>query len=279
MIVLDWDRKTEWACYSGDAIGHFGRNELAHFIAELPAGSTVIVEGAHFQPRTALSVAQVYDADELKVLRNVAAENDVAIFLFPEILSFRARAEQNITKDEDTIALYGFINRHPEISLMPWKAQDDAEVSRWEYLNSLRNDCTIRLNMLRPDYTHPSVDAVRKMLDDNFDTLSQPVRDIFGITKKRKLIFNVSRVMSVYVTCFDDKGNLRLNGSGEFIGLRTVWAVLKLHPYHRKAGTARSNLMYHTLRNLEGKIPGNKPVRANFRRGIKDLVQFFRDAG
>jgi hypothetical protein len=273
LIVADWDRGTEWSVYDGSATCYVGRINFPEFIRNLPDNTVVVIEGAHLQPRGPLSVAQVYWPEEQEDLYK-ASEN-INIFAFPEILTFRAKNETGLGEPEE--AIYKFVLAHPEISLMRWRLANPIDKLRWDYLNTIRNDCTVRLNIMRPDYKSDEVDRVRSWLERNYGSLSDLVKEVFGISFKKKLLFNKSRVMSVYVTCFDEHGNLRLNDNGKFIGLRTVWAVLKLHPYHRKAGTARSNLMYHTLRNLEGKKPGNKIVRTKFRRAIKDLVQDFRD--
>lgn len=67
---------------------------------------------------------------------------------------------------------------------------------------------------------------------------------------------------------------------GKFIGVKGVRGVIQLSPYHFKSGTARSNLMWHRLRNaLHEKDEGRKPAeRREFSHAVTDLIQAFRDS-
>jgi hypothetical protein len=277
--VADWDRGTEWSVYDheNNVTETVSRNNFRDYVSSLPRNSVLYIEGAHLQRRTALSVAQVYDDAELLALHNAVADADITIKVFPEMLTFRAKTETGLAEPEE--AIFSFLVAHPEIKnhLMTWHPSSPEDEFRWAYLNRIRDNVTVRLNILRPDYKSAECDWVASWLDRNFDKLSEDVREVFRITKKRKILFNKTQVMTVYVSCFDENGYLRLTPHGKFVGTRTLWAIWKMHPYHRKAGTARSNLMYHLLRNMEKGGKNDQPVRAKFRKAIKDLVRAFRD--
>ena len=100
-------------------------------------------------------------------------------------------------------------------------------------------------------------------------------KTVFKGKTNERLDFNKTAVMAVYVAVRNEDGTLRTDPNGRPIGYRWFKKLLKQHPYHDKAGTARSNLMWHFLRNaLHEKENGrDQQGRAAFRKALKELFR------
>ena len=230
------------------------------------------MEAPHLGVRGPLSVAQVYTQQELERLARVYPGR---IRAFPAKLSPRAREEIGAEKPQDAEAIWHFVTKHPEVSLMYWPRDtsfDDA-------LTEQRTDMTVRLNVMRPAYDSPEVEHARSLLhsaDLSLQTASWfDFKTVFKGKTNERLDFNKTAVMAVYVAVRNEDGTLRTDPNGRPIGYRWFKKLLKQHPYHDKAGTARSNLMWHFLRNaLHEKENGrDQQGRAAFRKALKELFR------
>lgn len=296
-IALDWEGKTlrGFAAFNGDRTYTVRRDALPDgtFFQTLPSGSRVVVEAAHFGIRTDFSVAQVYRQDELNQIIEHAQKNNVDVVCFPEKLTRRASVEagfvESITRESgfeetftdkarDAEAIWMFVNKHPEVSLMGVRTQEDRD---WgTLLGEIQHEMSGLLNVMRPDYSHPLVDQARSVLHEAFESAPPEAVEFFDLKlkfkgkPKERLDFSYARVMSVFVAVFDRNGDLRKNPSDSFIGVNTVWSLLGMHPFRGPGSTARSNLMYHGLRNFEKK----GSTRAQYRTALYWLIRTLRDS-
>lgn len=299
LIVADWEGgKIGWRIFDGASERHLDRDAFLAGAAWQPAeGPTrLVVEHAHLHERTGLSVAQVYPYAELCRLHEQAVKDGVEIVAFPQRLTLRARKEGGFeSKEQDPQAIAAFIGRRPEVALKRWSPLRDDERVLHAAVNEIRMDMTLRLNLMRPSYEHPDAERAKQLLVQVAEQLSPATREQFGIKLKKKdgsllkTPLKLAQIMALYVCVFDENGELRRNPDGEFIGMKTIWnQLLLMSPYHGRSGTARSNLMYHGLRNHD-RVPysyedspeqhaARRERWAQWRRGCKELLRAFRDA-
>ncbi len=190
------------------------------------------------------------------------------------------------------------------MDLLKWHPITANEIAIEEVMTDIRQDATDRLNRMRgtAKYRVPEVEHAKELISKFYPDLSEDSRQWYGIHPRKRgdgvLWSKVSwtQVMSVYVMVFNEDGTLRLNSKGDFIGVAFVKRLLKMHPYHGKAGTARSNIMYYGLRPRETHETGviiesddgkkiketihirNQDIRTSLHKCIKELVKNFRDA-
>lgn len=296
-IALDWEGKTlrGFAAFDGQNTTVVLRESLpsGSFFSSLPPDTRVVVEAAHFGVRTDFSVAQVYRQEELDQIIAQAQVHGVDVVCFPERLTRRASVEAGFVeaitresgfeetftdKTRDAEAIWKFVHDHPQVSLMRVRTQEDRD--RGALLGEIQHEMSGLLNVMRPDYAHPLVEQARSILHDSLVSAPQDAVDFFDLKVKFKgkpnerLDFSYARVMSVFVAVFDRNGNLRTNPHGKFIGMRTVWGLLGMHPFRGPGSTARSNLMYHGLKNFERK----GRTRAEYRTAVRWLIKTLRDS-
>lgn len=317
LVAADWERPSWRITLDGEDHFDLPKDSLASdtFMSTI-AGHTLVIEMAHLQPRNKFSVAQVFTDAELDELHLCAQRHNVKILAFPERMTAGAREECGFrelgtnSKDEEVVlhddktrsaeAIWRFVTANPRISLFRWQPVNAKRAAIHEARTEQRMDCNARLNEMRTDYSaSPEVERARTLLTEITlpaaesgvgGPLSGETLEWFGVkfykvgSKKGQLReFNPTSVMAVYVNVFNDDGTLRMH-NGRFVGVDHIWRVLKQHPYHGKAGTARSNLMYHMLRNAEKKATASaggyyphQATRASFRRAVKELIRAFRD--
>jgi hypothetical protein len=254
-VVADWERGTGWLCSNGQHDFVVSRQE---FLAGSIAGKfdLIVIEAPHMGVRGPLSKAQIYSEDELEVIAELYPGQ---IALFPAKLTPRAQTEAlgYHDKTRDAEAIHNLLTRHPDIPLMAFPPPHQR---LYDALNEIRTDMTIRLNELRTDdvkYKDPQFDHARELLHAKFNAgeLTDELIDWFGLKlkfqgkPKERLDFKEAPVMSVYVAVRNRDGSLRRDPAGRPIGREFFLKLLKQSAFHDKAGTARSNLMYHFLRN------------------------------
>ncbi len=318
LLVADWEGKNiGWRVWNGTQESHVSREDMLNGILWSSGPVRLVIEHAHLHERGPLSVAQVYDSDELAQFWASTQDVGAQIQAFPQRLTERARVEGEYTsKEEDPKAIYDFILNRPEVSLKNWRPRTPEELEFFGVVNQIRHDMTVRLNEQRPDYDpeNPDVRHAVELLESFASDLPENVQRQFGLEFYRitragqynqgdlkpplkagggaRTGFNV--IMAIYVAVYDSEQNLRLNEEGDFIGMKFIWNYLFLmSPFSGKSGTARSNLMFRGLssydhRHMDGfryQYLDTPEVHARrregwsqWRRGIKFLMRRFRDA-
>ena len=318
LFVADWEgANIGWRVWDGENEFQLTREEFLDLAAWTNGPCRVVVEHAHLHVRAPLSVAQVYDEDELQLLHDTATASGIYILAFPQRLSRRARTE-GIHPDEgvryqdldnpkhyDPRAIYDFVNRRPEVSLKNWQPRTQEDSAFFEAVNAIRLDMTVRLNEMRPGYPvdHPDVAHALQLLDGFVAELDEDAHEQFNVLyyagginagNLRVNQLRINQIMSIYVCVFNGNQNLRTH-NGQFIGVDFIWSkLLLMSPFHGRSGTARSNLMFWGLRTYNNRHMPNQQysymddqdthqqrriVWQRWRRGIKALIRHFRDAG
>lgn len=319
LVVADWEGKNiGWRVWDGVEEIHASKDSVRKGILWSSGPIRLVIEHAHLQERGALSVAQVYSADELEEFWGASQDAGVHIQAFPQRLSERARLEGGYTtKEEDPRAIYDFILKRPEVSLKNWRPKTPEDTEFFLAINQIRHEMTIRLNDMRPDY-HPENPDVRhavELVNGFASELPENVQAQFGLgfyKNTREGFYNqgdlmpllkpnggartgFNVIMSIYVAIYDSEQRLRLNTEGNFIGMKFIWNYLFLmSPFSGKSGTARSNLMYRGLFTYDKRHVGisyqdyqdtpdvharRRAVWSEWRKGVKLLMKHFRDAG
>ncbi len=168
-----------------------------------------------------------------------------------------------------------------------------------EALTEQRDDMSLRLNIMRPNYDSPEVEhaeeLIRKMLPEMSDELkyqggqgfgsnNKPIRILKGNSPRRgQADFKNTFVMSIYVATFTEGGLLRRDPkTGQPIGKKWFNSLLKQHAFNDKGGTARSNLMYWHLANFERSTKDQRSVeekRKAFKAVRHELFRGFQKHG
>jgi len=255
---------------------------------EFPDVTLLLIEAAHMAERKKYSLAQILTAEQLVLFQ----KNHVGIEvrLLPEMLAKKIRGDE-FERQDSAQAWWHYINtaqapvgRH----LMRFRIMTPEELAIEEAANEQRFDLTVRLNVERYDkYTGKDSQRALAILDTA--TMSENLLYWTGYYRGPRggLKWRETFVMSIYMAVYNEDGSLKTSPDGRVIGRRWLWKVLKMHPYHRKAGTARSNLMHHVLRNVEIRVTDGRETRfadcqaarASFRQAIKELHRIFVNAG
>lgn len=313
-IYADWD-KDGWNLYDGvNETRAVSKATLldAKFWKDI-SGLTFRVEKEHFSPKGKFSLAQVYDQQELNKIIGYARSYNVPIQLLPHTQSFRVRleggyvdADGNHDKSHMAKANYEFYSRHAEIGLQAFPAKHNG--ARRLASTAIVQESNGRLNVMRADeeaYSGPECDRAKNIIFNNYDSISPKTREIFGIEKYKVTSkghtkgdfnpnkFRMNAIMSIYTMVYDENGIVRRNSHGQFIGVDTVWRILRQHPYKgTRGGTARSNIMWHLRRNYLAKhvadkksyrktditrLPSYRKANKEVSIAIKELIRLFRD--
>ena len=329
LFVADWEGKNiGWRVWDGTQELHVSRDDMLNGILWASGPVRLVIEHAHMHERGPLSVAQVYNHNELTQFFAASQNAGSLIQAFPQRLTERARtegihpdegvryAELDNPKQYDPRAIYDFVLNRPEVSLKNWRPRTPDDTAFYEIVNEIRQDMTIRLNDMRPDYDPENSDVQHavELLEIFASGIPEITQQQFGLEFYRtnrighwqqgdlksplkasggaRTGFNV--IMAVYVAVYDSEQNLRVNEEGNFIGMKFIWNYLFLmSPFSGKSGTARSNLMFRGLSSYDKRHMNNiryqyrdtpeihtrrREVWAQWRRGIKLLMRHFRDA-
>jgi hypothetical protein len=287
--AIDWESKSskgrgDWKCTpDGESITWYTREDFlaGKLLADYPVTGEITAESAHLAARTQFSLAQVYTAGELITLYDVY--KDVRLLAFPEMLTPKAREEygDKDEKDDSAQAIWHYHRNHPEVSLLRWHPKTPGEVALEDALTQQRREMNARLNIMRrmkyddPQCAHALDILAGSGISDNLRLWSGYLVGPRGGVKWRSTF-----VMSLYVAVVLEDGTLRRDpATGSPIGERWLWKLLKLHPYHRKAGVARSNLMHHCYRSMLPKFEDGKAAKRSFRLAIAEMRHVLQDAG
>ena len=245
---------------------------------DYPDIQVLIAESAHMAERSRWSLAQIWTAAELQVLRKTYANQK--ILAFPEILTPKAREEHGLGKEDSVLAIWRYHRDHPDVSLRNWNPSTPRDAELCAVLTEQRHEMNARLNyMRRMKYQDPQCQHALDVLADAAISDNLQLWTGYKIGPRGGLSWRETFVMSLYVAIFLEDGSLRLNPAGNPIGERWLWKMLMLHPYHRKAGVARSNLMFHCYRNMVKKFPDDKTAKRSFRLAVAECRKVFQDAG
>lgn len=291
VYTLDCGKNTA-TIYNGEAVETISHEDVLHLPKKLEAGSTLIGEYAHFGcPRKELSRAQPFTEDQLLDWYANLKASKINLKLFPHQSTVRAcisafgveKVKENgkwakkFTKGDDTdpIAIYKFLKKYPNTSLMnPPKSFGFNNVGS-EGL-AFKSETNRILNWARGSMPDPYMDEddqnskwFLENVEEIYNNLSETARDAFKFTKYqtarkgkyKKGDININKlsfaqIMTVLALLKHPKfGNLRLR-EVEIDGRRQMpsWSfvkkyVLSMSPFHFKGGVARSNIYYHGFKN------------------------------
>jgi hypothetical protein len=236
-----------------------------HSLQWLSPGDTLIVENAHLGcPRTDLSLAQVYTADELKDFYGRASRKGCTIKLFPGHLTPKARAQYGggeKSDDVDTRAIYHMVTNSPHVRLMNPPMSFEPSRSRqagWLF----KDDTNAILNKARRFKYEDPDDAIVQFLAANLkliaSRLSPQAQEAFDFDKisKRSGEFlksdgRINRLYTLAAFFIHPNGTLRERpDTGKMPGIQWLRRnVLHTSPFHFRGGIARSNIYWHGFRN------------------------------
>ena len=247
-----------------------------HSLRWLSEGDTLICENAHLGcPRTDLSLAQVYTADELTDLYQRASRKGCKIKLFPGHLTPKARAQYGggeKSDDVDTRAIYHMVTNSPHVRLMNPPASFEATRSReagWKF----KDETNAILNKARRFKYQDPDDAIVQFLSDNLKTiaesLSPQAREAFDFgpdkVSKRSGEFlksdgRINRLYTLTAFFLHPNGTVRQRpDTGGMPGMQWLRRnVLHTSPFHFRGGIARSNIYWHGFKNYALKKMGTR---------------------
>jgi hypothetical protein len=231
----------------------------------LPAGATLIAENPHLGcPRTDLSLAQVYVADDLKDFYHRASQKGCQIKLFPAQLTPKARAQYGVkvkTDEVDARAIYHMVVNSPHISLMNPPATFEPSKSReagWLF----KDETNAILNKARRFKYQDPADVIVQFLEANLSLIasrlspaSQEAFDFHKIKKRGdgflKSDSRISRLYTLSALFIHPNGSIRHRpDTGRMPGIQWLRRnVLHTSPFHFRGGIARSNIAWHGFRN------------------------------
>lgn len=275
-------------------VGVWSADEMFERTLELPSGSIIIGEAAHFgTPRTRASKAQYWYKQALLNWYSNLEKAGIKLYLAPEKETYKYRLKLKVDKKDlaDLMALQlsvklnGLVNLKKPVKTFERSAWHLDGIKARKEWGSQANDCRTL------DYCDPK-DAASKFLYDNIlelrDRLKPETCEIMGLVDEnfywkgkpknhqmagdfkcqlsllKKSNVRTAAVMGMVLCVMDYDGNIRVREStGEPAGWRFIKdEVIMTKPYRpKKAGTIRSNCQYHGLRNYTPAALGNKEGR------------------
>lgn len=245
----------------------------------LPSGSTLIAEHPHLGcPRTDLSLAQVYTADELTDFYGRASRKRCSIKLFPAHLTPKARAQYGTPEKSDDVdarAIYHMVINSPHMPLMNPPTSFQASRSRkagWDF----KNETNAILNKARRFKYQDPDDVIVQFLNLNINEIaarlsprSREVFDFDKISKKNGLFLKsdgrINRLYTLTSFFLHPLGTLRkrpdTNAMPGIQWLRNN--VLHTSPFHFRGGIARSNVYWHGGKNYIVKQMGTRKASSS----------------
>ena len=249
-----------------------------HSLQWLSKGDTLICENAHLGcPRTDLSLAQVYTAEELTDLYQRASSKGCSIKLFPGSLTPKARAQYGggeKSDDVDTRAIYHMVTNSPHVRLMNPPMSFDATRSReagWVF----KDETNAILNKARRFKYQDPDDAIVQFLAANMPViaarlspLSKEAFDFDKISKRSgdflKSDGRINRLYTLTAFFLHPNGAVRQRpDTGGMPGIQWLRRnVLHTSPFHFRGGIARSNIYWHGFKNYALKKMGTRKASA-----------------
>ena len=251
-----------------------------HSLQWLSEGDTLICENAHLGcPRTDLSLAQVYTADELTDLYKRASRKGCSIKLFPGHLTPKARAQYGggeKSDDVDTRAIHHMVTNSPHVRLMNPPASFETTRSReagWDF----KKETNRILNKARRFKYQDPDDAIVQFLAANLKAiaagLSPAAQEAFDFgpdkTSKRSGDFlksdgRINRLYTLTAFFLHSDGTVRQRpDTGAMPGIQWLRRnVLHTSPFHFRGGIARSNIYWHGFKNYALKKMGTRKASA-----------------
>jgi hypothetical protein len=247
-----------------------------HSLQWLSEGDTLICENAHLGcPRTDLSLAQVYTADELTDLYKRASRKGCSIKLFPGHLTPKARAQYGggeKSDDVDTRAIHHMVTNSPHVRLMNPPVSFEPTRSReagWKF----KDETNAILNKARRFKYQDPDDAIVQFLAANLKAiaagLSPAAQEAFDFgpdkISKRSGDFlksdgRINRLYTLTAFFLHPNGTVRQRpDTGAMPGMQWLRRnVLHTSPFHFRGGIARSNIYWHGFKNYALKKMGTR---------------------
>lgn len=284
----------------------FSHKDFLDEILSLPRGTMFIAEEAHLTPRELLSKAQPFTKSQLDKLSAGCNEKGIKIRCFPQQSTPRAleyyRKKYSLNEEEfgksdhnDLLAIKELLEDFPEIKLS--HLGGDKNIRTKECGNEFQQLLNNHLNISRSQDYSDENDGCRKWVNQNIEELSSMLaegsKEIFGLTddcrfkikaKKGQINIRNIRMTQLYsvVACliyYDGTFRIRSttnNLPGKYFIQKYV---LKMTPFHRKGGVARSNLYHHGMKNFfrnkcaEHGLDNPKGGRGNFSKEQEKLFK------
>ena len=240
----------------------------------LEPGTRLIVENAHMAvARSKYSRAQFFTKKELEQFSQDGRSLDIELFC--EQQTGRARNDAGLVhKDDknDMLAMHLLTEKYPHVALKKMPMSLEPSLVRQEG-QGFKDDTTNILNITRGggDNAYTSQDDKLSLflinhLEEIGQQLSDETKDVFRLTDDHRYKRDcttgkagtfklggvcLSQIYSIASLLMDCDGNPRLREStGKLAGWNFIRRhVLRMSPYHRRGGVARSNLYYHGIRH------------------------------
>lgn len=249
--VVGIDFGSKYAHYYMARSGKKGRmpfKELLAWLVRLPCNTLVVCESAHLVPQNEFSLAQFYTAEQLEKLRATLESDNITLKLASEahtgkrMRDWVAHHYPNLipagkkSDAADALALAIYVDRCNDISLAN-PHTSFCHSPRRQFGRKVTKSSNAILNAARTDdYRGQFCPLIMK--------LAIKVKQRHNFPSTKFVLTVASTLMS------EHEGRLVvLQHRGQCPG-RWFWMrnVLRMSPWHRRGGTARSNLMWHTFR-------------------------------
>jgi hypothetical protein len=290
--VLVWNERT-------NTTQEFAPAEFLELPKQLEPGTRLIVENAHMAvARSKYSRAQFFTQEELEQFSLDCRQRNVAVDLFCEQQTGRARNDAGLDKNDpnDILAIHLFTEKYPHIPLKKMPVSFAPSPVRQEG-QRFKDDTTDMLNIVRGNGNEGYLldnNRLSQFIINNLNEISERLSDsskeAFRLTDEFRCKkdckggkagdFHIGKIRlpqiySIAATLMDYDGNPRLREStGQLPGWNFVKRhVLRMSPYHRRGGVARSNIYYWGLKNSY--MPSKMGAAANGKkRGRKRDANF-----
>ena len=239
--------------------------EVLNLPERLEANSLLVSEKAHIGvPRTKRSKAQPFTADQLLDLYSRFESNGITLRLFPEMSTPRACSYSGLEKSDlnDPKSLFILLRDYPNTSLMKPRESFEPTPLREEMWQFIVNN----LEFIANNLSETAKECFN--LTDEHKYKHERYKDELTYPFKPNSIKKM-QIYTVLCTLIDDDGNERLRQStNELAGWQFVkQGVFGFTPFHRRGGTARSNLIFHGLMSYVNQT--GKEAGFNFMRKVE----------
>ena len=283
IAIIDLGKNQGTFLFQDDSSVLMNNDSLLEEALKLPKGSTLVSEHAHLGvPRKDMSRAQPFTANELVQFYNALKSNGIELRLFPQGLTPRALNyyrmkhgldEKTFEKSDlnDPLAIREFLLDHPHyIKTLAKPKEDFSKDPLIEEGHQMVKSINTHLNYARgtdKSYSEPD-DMCLQFIKDNIDLFaklaSENTKNVFGfnddgayfkIKKKAGLVnikkIKLTQIYSIVACMIDYRGNLRLRpNTNQIAGVGFFRKrLLRLHPYHKRGGVARSNINHHGVKH------------------------------
>lgn len=257
----------EWTVFDGSAVHNYSPEEFLK-LNWCPNNTALVIEAAHIAtPRTRKSLAQVFEASQLKLFYKRANSRGIDLRMFPHSQTPKARAQAGFLEKDDAVdaqALHFYIQQEPTVFQSLKRPPQSFSPELWREAGwTFKDEINIALNIARRFQYKTPGDVITEFIFNNLERLeaelSDNAKEIFGLYRQKNGSFyksgprspQLSKLYSLAALLLDSSGSPRLRPDtqrppGIKWLVRTQFAS---SPFHHRGGILRSNLYWHGFRN------------------------------